>query len=310
VAGLVFEYIEGIVFLSNLPRNNTTHFYRAESVGDYALFAGGSVSSAAISDIEVWDSSLVKQNNLQLSYPSLQHTSTTIGNYALFGLFYNYSDMIIGDIDVYNASLTKTVLNTFQKTYRASAGRVGDYALFMAGQGGEWNIHIVTCVDSSLATTSTSLANEYWLAAGGENSAYCFIGGFPDPYVEAFDASLTKYICSDLSDSYGYMSGAGNGSYWIVLQGDGADVYDTSLTKSILPLPSYMNASYLCAFSNRGNYAFFLKSNLFFAINRSLVCSVHQFIENQDECGHGTCLGKYILCSTYMPYIIVAEIRD
>jgi hypothetical protein len=313
IAELVYLWVsDWVEILYELNRSvSECNYYRAESVGDYALFAGGYTGSV-IDTVDVWNSSLVKENNLALSHASWKHASTTIGNYALFGLFASVDHKSIwGEIDCFDDLLTKTVIFSYQAAMEASAGRVGDYALFMGGVDRSKHYDVVTCVNSNLVTSSTSLSNKYTNASGGDNSAYCFVGGgsvSPFNKVEAFDSSLTKYVCADYSVN-GYGSrGAGNQNYWITLQGDTADVYGTSLTKSIISLPFEFFSGNMAAFSNREKYAFFIRENSFLVVDLSLTCKSYDLPRNYGAAIHGTCLRNYMFGGSAYGYVLVARI--
>jgi hypothetical protein len=312
--------LPGGVFIENeLSRSISAYWYRAETTGNYALFAGGRIPQTGgylfSPVVDVWNSALVKQNNLGLSVSSALHTSTTIGDYAIFGLFFDAAINKHNKIDCFNSALKKTTLDTYQKTYVASAGRVGDYALFMAGssEGHAYGaVNTVTCVTSSLVRSSTALSNRYYVSAGGENSTHCFIGGgtwgSTHYSVEAFNSALTKYSCAKLSSSRIYIYGAGNRNYWFVLQGETADVYNTALTKNSLPLVGSMDAQYTSAFSDRDNYAFFMKNTSLIVIDAALTGKLTSLSRDYGTGGHGTCVGKYMLGGSATSYVLVAEI--
>jgi hypothetical protein len=281
----------------------------------------GSISGSYKADIDVWDSSLVKQSGLSLARAYGYPASTTIGDYALFGLFYTKGMTIYGKIECFNSLLTKTILDSYQETYRGTAGRVGNYALFMGGTDNINYYNVITCVNSSLVRQSKNLSNTYAVAAGGENSVYCFIGGGHgasgrQTKVEAINSSLTKYACADLSSSTAAMNGAGNKDYWIVAYSDSADVYNTSLTKSNILVPSLgVTLSQLfTAFSNKDKYTFFVDKHNLLIIKNTLICTLYNITDNIgghfQGSGHGTCLGKYVLGAGDEYYIFVGEIRD
>jgi hypothetical protein len=303
-----FDFLGEVGFLLELERDENRNGLRAESVGDYALFIQ---YNAEI--INVWNSLLVKQNNLELENYYASLTSTTLNNYAVFA---HFSDMgrAYGNAEVFDNLLVKTLVEGISWVQRGSAGRVGDYAVFMGGGGnnGPPYTSIVKSLDSNLTVSQTNLTHSYSNSAGGENQTYCFTCGGEwgsGLTVEAFNSSLTNYVCSNLSQEVSYPDASGNRNYWIVLQGDTADVYDTSLTKSFLPLPINMECTQLCAFSNKDKYAFSLYEHTFLVINSSLICSFYSFERDYGTGGHGTCLGKYALAMCSYKYVLVVVVR-
>ena len=55
------------------------------TVGNYALFGGGKITTTNFSTVDAYDTSLTRTTPTALSKGRGRFTSTTVGNYALFG---------------------------------------------------------------------------------------------------------------------------------------------------------------------------------------------------------------------------------
>ena len=102
----------------------------ATSVGSYALFAGGFISSTAKTDVvDAYDASLTQTSAMVLSSKTSFTAATTVGDYALFVCGTNGAYT-----DAYDSSLTKTTVSPLSASRNFSVGgTIGDYALFAGG---------------------------------------------------------------------------------------------------------------------------------------------------------------------------------
>ena len=113
--------------------------HAATTVGDYALFGGGSGGTNATVIVEAYDKSLTRTSAPNLSVGRWYLTATTIGDFALFAggdtsLSPSYSKVV----DAYDTSLTRTTANEMSAgRYYLAATTVGDYALFGGGRGAD-----------------------------------------------------------------------------------------------------------------------------------------------------------------------------
>lgn len=122
---------------------------RAATVGKYALFAGGYGRSifgySVMSSVDAYNTSLTKSTPTELSCERCGHAAASVGGYALFAggaSSYNllgYYDGLVGSVDAYNASLTRSAAHIFGDTAAIGGAAVGNYALFA---GGTWDMQI------------------------------------------------------------------------------------------------------------------------------------------------------------------------
>ena len=159
------------------------------AVGNYALFAGGTVNwpineDNATSDVLVYDSSLTFTTAPWLSVARANVKGASVGNYALFaggkaGSFYT-------TVDAYNASLTRTTATALSSVENNSAAAtVGNHAIFV-GNTASADIYDASLTKTSaaiLSTARTGLAattvGDYAIFSGGGVADFC-------------DASLTR----------------------------------------------------------------------------------------------------------------------
>ena len=246
----------------------------ATSVGDYALFGGG---SSARSTVDAYNTSLTRTTPTALSTGRRWLAATTVGNYALFGG--GYSSNYYATLDAYNTSLTRTTPpESSIARCDLAATTVGNYALF--GGGGAYYTSDTTKVDaydnSLTRTTPTELSQGLRanLAATTVGNYALFGGGARTTTtatyyatVDSYNTSLTRTTPTALSQArsylkattvgnyalfgggYSYSSGVGNYYYATV------DAYDTSLTRTT-PTELSQARSYLAA-TRVGNYALF-----------------------------------------------------
>ena len=67
------------------PLSQGRHWLAATTVGNYALFGGGSDSYNYYSNVDSYNSTLTKGTPSSLSGTRTELAATTVGNYALFG---------------------------------------------------------------------------------------------------------------------------------------------------------------------------------------------------------------------------------
>lgn len=174
------------------------------NVGNYAVFAGGlanmsDASSANLTSVESYNTSLTKGSVSALSVGRSYFDATSVGNYALFG---GGSDSAV--VDTYNTSLTKgTATNMSTGRTFVEAVTVGGYALFGGGGGDGSQTSVVDVYNQSLtkgANLALSVARNKHAATKLGDYAI-FGGGFTgtgSSVVESFDESLTRTILPNL----------------------------------------------------------------------------------------------------------------
>ena len=173
--------------------------YGAASIGNYALFCGGSVTTTSGTNIyyssaSAYNTSLTKSSPTSLGYSRTYLNAATVGGYAIYGPGLHDSGTWTGVVDAYNTSLTHTNLSgAYNGSYAAASN--GSYVVF---------------------------------AGGGSNYV-------DDKYVEAWNSSLTKTTPSESLTYGGYgKAGVGFKGYTIFSQGIRLEAYNTSLTHSVL----------------------------------------------------------------------------
>lgn len=162
---------------SNAPIMTTCRAYcAATTVGDYAIFAGGKPNGGTTSPygttlVEVYDSSLVKQN-FDLSVSFQMHTeATTIGDYAIFagGWGYLAQDTV--------AAINKSLTVSYPESLCEIKGQMGaasnsSYAYFGLGMGEQDGTYDKQC--TSIDKYTTSLTHTYSNVYYGSDHAFAF----------------------------------------------------------------------------------------------------------------------------------------
>ena len=256
---------------------------RAATVGKYALFAGGYISRTffgydASSSVDAYNTSLTKSTPTELSCKRCGHAAASVGGYALFaggalscgGLGGNYND-IVGSVDAYDASLTRSAAHVIGKTAAIGGAAVGNYALFAGGTvsgliGNDDVTSYVLAYDPSLTFTTApwlSVARAKVKGASVGNYAL-FAGGMADRHcttVDAYNASLTRTTATALSSVENNSAAATVGNHAIFVGNTAsADIYDASLTKTSATILS--TARIGLAATTVGDYAIFSGSGV------------------------------------------------
>ena len=177
----------------------------AASIGNYALFGGGSIGDDEPSNIvDTYNTSLTHSTATNLSVAREPHESTASnGKYVLFCGNYQYY-AAVSNVDAYNASLTRsTASNLNSARSLLSATSVGDYVLVGGGYG-----------------------------TGGDSNRRHAI-------VDTYNTSLTHSMASQLSLARCNMQTTSNGNYAIFAGGlagaevSTVDIYDKYLTRTL-----------------------------------------------------------------------------
>ena len=169
------------------------------SVGNYALFAGGSRgSSNYISTVDAYDSSLTRSTPTVLSTARRRLAGASVGNYALFAGGQINSSNYISTVDAYDSSLTRSTPTVLSDARQNLAGAsVGHYALFAGGYGSSY-VATVDAYDSSLTrSTPTVLSTARSSLAGANVGHYALFGGGSrdsSTYVSTVDAYESPYV--------------------------------------------------------------------------------------------------------------------
>lgn len=168
----VYSYDSSLTKSSITSLSVARYDLAATTVGDYALFAGGSGSSV----VDVYDSSFTRNTIESLRYNRYGLVATTVGNYALFGGGVVTLDTLY--MEAYDDSLTKIEIENLAvaREKGISAITVRNYALFA---GGVCNTTLVT-FSAIVESYDDSLVKDFIedLSVGREYSASTVIGNY------------------------------------------------------------------------------------------------------------------------------------
>ena len=219
-------------------------FLTATTVGDYALFGGGTNDQTyGVGTVNAYNSSLVKSNPSSLNPIRYNLCATTVGDYAIFGGGRYDSSRLRAELNYFNKSLTYgnvgTSMSKARENYEATT--VGNYALFAGGYASAAQRN-VDAYDSSLTYKSaTALGSaRYHFAATTLGNRAIFGGGYNGTNqltsVESYNESLTRATLTDFSSKRYYHSATTVGDYALFSgSNDGnvtaVEVYDKSMTK-------------------------------------------------------------------------------
>ena len=154
----------------------------ATTVGNYALFGGGTTDSSS-DVVDAYTSSLVRSTPTALSVARYGLASTSIGDYALFGGGNTSSSQsdVSNVVDAYNTSLTRTTPTALsvERSNLASTS-IGNYALFGGGQSDSTS-NVVDAYDNNLTrTTPTELSVARSNLSATSIGNYALFGGGQD----------------------------------------------------------------------------------------------------------------------------------
>lgn len=206
------------------------------NVGNYALFAGGSLipqfgAKKPVSTINTINSSLTL-SSIALSNAKRAVCGGKVGNYALFaggvgGGTFNPS--YYADVDAYNASLTRisvAATRTCALLELGSASIGSSYALFRIG----------TSADFDIDAYDTSLTRRTVIVPGPGNASFSPMAATSSEnyaifatksFVVAYDDALTCYMPTPLSDGRADGAAAAIGNY-VLFAGGLSSSGDTS----------------------------------------------------------------------------------
>lgn len=287
--GNIDAYSKSLVHSAPFNMNTTEwHQVAAASVGNYAVFGGGIVTTYYDPDTgdEDWDvTGYVRAYNSSLTFkggPTIMYgyciSAATVGSIAIFAGGIDSGGSYISSAYSVNSSLTSKVLTGLgARRANIATATVGDYAIFCAGQNGGW----LNRVDAYNSSGTRTLSNNQ-----GRSRAYhkgttvgnhaVFLGGrfsaasdtIP---VEAYDASLTLTNLSNLGEGKkkyyhgattvnGYALFAGGLIYDLNSTSTAAvECYDASLTHTTVN--DLCEARSQMAAATVGNYAIFAGGN-------------------------------------------------
>lgn len=193
----------------------------ATNVGNYALFAGGTLSSD-YSVVDAYNSALTRSNPSALSVARNLLVGVSIGDYAIFAGGYEKAHRKYCAVcDAYNSTLTRvTAPELSVARYLPGSTGVGEYGLIAGGGSAESDK--VDTVDAYSPTLAHSIApnlqntQRYPKCAGIANEYVLIGGGSADDsrIITAYNAMLSRVNCDNLpGDDHDAAAGASIGEY-------------------------------------------------------------------------------------------------
>lgn len=248
--------------------------FAAESIGNYALFAGGAYNAATNTNyVNAYNSSLVLTNPTGLSQSRTYIGSGACDTYALFAGGMTSWDGGYGTttVDAYNSSLTRSIPTGLSNSLREVGGiKFNGKAVFAGGRTSTSYTGIIykqlTIYDNSLSkTTSGELSDaqiginaatvgNYLLFGGGAHISYSSTMGYSGvTTIDAFNSSFTRTSATPLSSASRFILGMGNDDNtasienYAIFKLDNSspslNAYDKSLTQTFPPDLSYTSWS-------------------------------------------------------------------
>lgn len=252
--------------------------FAAATVGNYALFAGGTIKEGNVSTENLKNTVDAYNQTLTHLLPDTLHTLnvnlvvTTLNNCAMFNGYYSNC------LDIYDSSLTHTYITNMGKFHNGGATTVGNYALFAGGSGVYSPQDIVYAFDSSFtksvlsslskprAELAAASVGNYALFAGGRkgNSSTYKSTGYS--LVDTYNETLTRGSADNLKYNRYALVAAVVNKYALFAGGEevgtnydfhisDVEVYDSSLTHSFIN--DLSEARYNLSATTLGNYALF-----------------------------------------------------
>ena len=295
---------------TSLTTARTNH--AATTVGDYALFGGGSNNSGAISSVETYNKSLVKGTATNISGVRRYLGASNVGNYALFAGGGDNGGTVKADVATYNQSLTKgtatamTMGGWYVKGTNFQANS-GSLAMFTQGVniGYEASTYsnVVDTYNASLTKGTVNMSVEKtFVACASTDKHVLFAGGMNSSgytgVVDAFNKSLSRTTPAGVGAYYG-ASAASVGEY-IIVTGYYYDayayVYNSSLTRTIIT--NVTKGEYRAAIT-LGDYALFggsrLQGTVVDAFDKSLTVTKPNGFSESKCYVEATTIGNYAL---------------
>lgn len=243
------------------------------SIGNYYIVAGGGARDTDIarSNAVAYNTSLVTTTLTAISNARQLGGSATVGDYALFSsgvkLNLTNSSNMVANIDVYNTSLVRTVLNTlgtyFYKGYGVAGVSINNYAIFSGGHDSSSYTRAMAAYNATLTKTSFNLPAAKFYQSGATVNGYGLLaGGYTaseSSVCHCVDSMLTVSSLTALSSARAKPAATTVGNYAII-GGEGSyyDVYNADLTHSTIVSPG--NTKNVMATTLR-NYALFPLGN-------------------------------------------------
>lgn len=173
----------------------------------YALFAGGYTGSAYSAVVDVYDASLTRTTAATLSQARDRIGGASVSGYALFagGFWYSSGTQRTKNVDVYSASLVKSIVSLKEEKHYTGAASIKGYAIFAGGSLKSGKTDAVEIFDASLSRSEAdplSVSRYALMGVSVEDNAI-FAGGSGDgtvATVDYYDSSLVRTTGEDLAE--------------------------------------------------------------------------------------------------------------
>jgi hypothetical protein len=279
----------------------------AASVGNYALFAGGTdANSNILNTVNAYSSSLTRSIPTSLAQTCYNATGGSVGNYALIAGGHASTSASRAQVNAYNSSLARTAPTSLSQARGGLASaNAGNYLLFAGGhsQSSGQSCAQVDAYSSSLTrSTPSSLAIARSSMGGARVGTYALFagGGTSTDVVTAYSSSLARSTPTVLSTARDELTGAAVDGYALFAGGGKAatgrtvDAYNSTLVRST-PTSLSSQIALGCGVSTP-DYAYAIFGGLCVnAYNKNLLRSVLHSLSIKCESLDGACAGNHII---------------
>lgn len=210
------------------------------STTDYAIFLGGCSSDiyTIYTNIDAYNSSLVKATNTNTFYHMQGWKGTSLNNYAIFAQGRDEYGTGRSYVEAYSNNLTRSVLaKTSAGAYHHGACSVGNYALFAGGTTGSQAVVNISIYNSSLTKidfppsfvtgriyTGTANVGNYAIFMGGRRFNGTVVGDGEVINNNLVRSTIYPSSSNELTGTVNI-----NGKYALFSQGSYTQAFNTSL---------------------------------------------------------------------------------
>ena len=239
----------------------------AATVGNQAVFAGGSTSPRAFGEgsrkTYAYDENLTFVNAPDLTRMVRDLCGAAVGDFIFFAGgysdFYTNYGPYFAEVDTYTSTLTKAIVSDLS-TARAklSGTSIGDHVIFGGGTTGAYSAAVDAYNKNGSKVQAGNLSLPMGNGAAASNKDYAvFCGG---DSATAYDKNMAKVSISKLNSSRTGIAAAQAGNYVLIAGGGNAvDAYDAFLTRTSAEILSA--SRYNLAGTTLDGYAIFAGKN-------------------------------------------------
>lgn len=222
----------------------------AGSVGEYAIFAGGETRAKAgyqQSYVDAYSSSLTRTTPTALSQSRIGSTPINFdGKLFFLGGCFNNDSYVYNNVDIYDSSLTRSIMTLSEKRGNMAAAENGKYIVYAGGERegttGNEAYHEVRAINKSLTESileslpvRTQVLNGGASGRAGDFAVIQSNTVMDDVnHIYGYDTSLVRHEAEPLNTASDYpTSVAKDGALICIGYGAAFDGYDSSLTRYI-----------------------------------------------------------------------------